>query len=182
MMEMYFIALLLPEELNKKVKVYKEWMKEKYNCKVGPKSPAHITIIPPFWMNSELERLLIETTDFISSGHPPFTLNTTGFDAFRPRTLFIAVAPNPRLNNLKKNAEEAFIAYPEFNIKKENRPFHPHITIATRDLHKAAFYEAWEEFAEKKFSKAWLANNLSILKHNKKEWDVLHTSHLQKTV
>ena len=47
-MQMYFNALVLPEQLDKKILTYKSWMADKYNCKVGLKSPAHITIVPPF--------------------------------------------------------------------------------------------------------------------------------------
>jgi 2'-5' RNA ligase len=32
------------------------------------------------------------------------------------------------------------------------RGFHPHITIAFRDLKKAVFYKAWEEYKSKLFS------------------------------
>lgn len=176
MIEMYFVAVLLPQELDDKVNRHKEWMKEKYNCKVGLKSPAHITIIPPFWLHSELEGRLVQITDAIASTQSKFDIQTAGFDAFKPRTLFIAVASNPDLHNLKKKTEKEFIYYPELNIKKESRPFHPHITIATRDVHKAAFYEAWDHFKGKEFHVNWQAQSLSILKHNKKNWDVVHTS------
>ena len=52
-MRMYFIAIVLPDELNKKVLKWKNFMHDKFGCKVGLKSPAHITFIPPFWMHEE---------------------------------------------------------------------------------------------------------------------------------
>ena len=94
MMEMYFVAVVLPPELDDKVKVYKNWMKEKWNCKVGLKSPAHITIIPPFWMNADSENNLVNAIATISTTQQTFEMQTTGFDAFKPRTVFIAVAQN----------------------------------------------------------------------------------------
>jgi 2'-5' RNA ligase len=180
-MDMYYLAVVLPTHLDEKVLGWKQFMKEQYDCKVGLKSPAHITIIPPFWMKPELEHALIQTADYISAAIPAFTIRTNNFSSFKPRTIFIAVADNIELNQLKEQAETAFSQQSAFGIKKENRPFHPHITIATRDLTKQAYFDAWPMFAEKSFIEEWMADGLSILKHNKKNWDVYHTSQFQQT-
>ena len=55
-MQMYFVAIVLPSHLNEKLLAYKQLMLEKYNCKVALKSPAHITLVPPFWMEEEKEQ------------------------------------------------------------------------------------------------------------------------------
>ena len=61
-------------------------------------------------------------------------------------------------------------------MKIESRHFHPHITIATRDLHKKTFYEAWQLFETKEFTEEWMATGMSVLRHNKSNWNVIHTS------
>lgn len=175
-MEMYFIAHVLPEELNEKILVYKQQMLERYGCKVGLKSPAHITLIPPFWLEPAHEKDLISDLDIISRAHCPFIINTSNFAAFTPRTIFIDVIANNDLHALKSSVENQFTNNKEYNIKAELRPFKPHITIATRDLTKKSFGEAWAYFENKKFEKQWVANSISLLHHNKKNWDVLHTS------
>jgi 2'-5' RNA ligase len=177
---MYFIATVLPPHLDLTIRKYKEWMQEKYGCKVSLKSPAHITLIAPFWMTASLEDLLVHTVDGACQLISPFPVKTANFSAFKPRTLFVAVEKNMELDLLKRNVEDAMIAKPELGIKRENRPFHPHITIATRDLHKSSFYEAWEYFGEKEFKEEWTVDGVSILKHNKKTWDVWHTAAFKK--
>ena len=62
-MTMYFIVLVLPPLLNEKVLHWKNFMYQRYECKVGLKSPAHITIVPPFWMEEENEKMLLEDVD-----------------------------------------------------------------------------------------------------------------------
>jgi hypothetical protein len=47
-MEMYFIAQVLPSTLNEKILAFKQFMLERFECRVGLKSPAHITFIAPF--------------------------------------------------------------------------------------------------------------------------------------
>src|SRR5690348_14063749 len=150
-MQMYFIAIVLPQHLNEKVLKYKEMMLEKYNCKVALKSPAHITLVPPFWMEEENEQQLIEDITLVSNRFPSFAISTNNFSAFRPKTIFIATASNEQLNEIKKAADDFFKDNSLYNIKIDTRPFHPHITIATRDLFKKSFYEIWPWFEEKKF-------------------------------
>jgi len=173
---MYFIAIVLPAEINEKVVKYKNMMLEKYNCKVGLKSPAHITLIPPFWMDEEKEEQLIADISSLSKHLLPFSIATNNFSAFKPKTIFIALASNDRLNQAKNAADDFFKNNSFYNIKIDTRPFHPHITIATRDLYKKSFYEIWPWLAEKKFPEEWIVNGISLLKHNKKNWDVIYTS------
>ena len=175
-MQMYFIALVLPQPINEKVLRYKDVMLERYNCKVGLNSPAHITLVPPFWIEEGKEDQLISDTKSLSHYLHPFTISTDNFSAFKPRTIFIALAPNEELNEVKKTTDDFFTKNVFYNIKIDARLFHPHITIATRDLYKKSFYEIWPWFAEKKFLEEWTAEGISILKHNKKNWDVIYTS------
>jgi 2'-5' RNA ligase len=173
---MYFIALVLPPHLNEKVLKLKEMMLEKYKCKVALKSPAHITLVPPFWMDELKEEDLLKDVDGICSRLNSFELGTKDFSAFKPKTIFIALAPNEMLNEVKKATDDFFINNTQYAIKAGERPFHPHITIATRDLFKKDFHEIWPWFAEKKFGETWRAEGISVLRHNKKNWDVIHTS------
>ena len=175
-MQMYFIAIVLPHELNEKVLKYKNLMLEKYNCKVGLKSPAHITLVPPFWMEEQKEQQLTADINSLSSQLTPFAISTNNFSAFKPKTIFISPSPNDQLNAVKKATDDFFGNNSLYNIKTDSRPFHPHITIATRDLYKKSFHEIWPWFTEQKFVEQWTVEGISILRHNKKNWDVIYTS------
>ena len=174
-MQMYFIAVVLPRLLDEKILQYKKSMAEKYGCKVGLKSPAHITIVPPFWTEPGKEEQLINDVRAISASFGNFTVTTDNFSAFKPRTLFVAVKDSEELKALKQAADN-FFQTKDYKIKIENRPFHPHITIATRDLHKKDFAEAWPYFETKEFQEEFDVAGLSLLKHNGRTWDVVYTS------
>jgi 2'-5' RNA ligase len=175
---MYFLAIVLPPHLDEKVLAYKKEMQEKYGCKVGLKSPAHITLVPPFWMEEEKQAALVKDMEQLAATFSPFTLTTADFSAFRPRTIFVAVAESGALQALKKRTD-AFFRHSDYKMKIENRPFHPHITIATRDLHKKAFAEAWPLFQSKEFREIVEATGFSLLKHNGRTWDVAYTAPFQ---
>jgi 2'-5' RNA ligase len=172
-MNMYFIAVVAPGEINKQVLKWKHWMKERYLCEVALRSPAHVTLVPPFWMKPDLEKELTEVITDFSKRQQPFSVQFNNFSHFKSRVIFIDVVLNERLLQLK---DELFVFLQKngrFPLKEDKRPFHPHVTIATRDLHKKDFEEAWEYFKEKKYAADWNVQNISLLKHNGKNWDVI---------
>jgi len=177
---MYFIAIVLPTTLNKKVFGWKNYMHEKFGCKVGLKSPAHITLVPPFWMHEEKEQELTLDVNAISLSTRPFAIAIKNFSSFKPRTIYADIATNEKLKSLKATIDN-FFSKADYKIKTETRPFHPHITIATRDLHKKDFHEAWTFFETKKFKAEWEANALSLLRHNSMNWEVIYTSAFNMT-
>jgi 2'-5' RNA ligase len=99
-----------------------------------------------------------------------------GFNYFKPGVLYVDVEKNDKLNLLQKSLQQFFKDTNIFLIKADDRPFHPHVTIATRDLYKKAFYEAWEIFKTKKYKASWMVAGISLLRHNQKNWDVIFTS------
>ena len=175
-MNMYYIAIVAPEEIDHEVLKWKNFFKERYECSVALKSPAHITIIPPFWMNEELENDLINSIREFSISKPKFEITLQNFAAFSPKVIFVDVVKSEILKGLYRSFADFIINQNKFPIKKEDRPFHPHVTLATRDLYKKAFQEAWDIFSTKKFEALWIVSGLSLLRHNKKNWDVIYTS------
>jgi 2'-5' RNA ligase len=178
-MNMYFVALVAQQEIDQQVLKWKNYFKENFQCTVALKSPAHITLIPPFWMNNELEADLINSITEFSVAKNKFELTLKNFSAFKPKVIFVGVPENEKLNELHASLNEFVFLKNKFPVKKDDRPFHPHVTLATRDLYKKAFQEAWEFFSEKKYQATWLVNGISLLRHNKKNWDVIFTSQLE---
>ena len=178
-MNMYFVALVAPEEIDRQILKWKNFFKENYGCTVALKSPAHITLIPPFWMNEELEKDLIKSIDEFSTAKNKFEIALKDFAAFKPRVIYVDVLKNELLNGLHESLSDFIYKQNKFPIKKEDRSFHPHVTLATRDLYKKAFYEAWEIFSVRKYEVLWLVKGISLLRHNKKNWDVIFTSQFE---
>jgi 2'-5' RNA ligase len=172
-MQLYFVALVLPEWLNKEVLVYKKIMFERFGCQVGLNSPAHITLVPPFRLAKTNEEGLLADAHRVNEGQSPLLLETNNISAFPPRTLFVDVEPNEGLYALKQKTDECFSSQDIYKVKIDRRPFHPHITIATRDLDRKQFYEAWSELKDVPFRRKWVGEKISVLRHNGAKWDVL---------
>jgi 2'-5' RNA ligase len=93
--------------------------------------------------------------------------------------IYVNVQANASLQSLHGRLKEFLLEQENFPLKKEERPFHPHISIATRDLHKKTFHEAWEIFGQKKYEDAWITTGVSLLRHKQKNWDVIYTSQFE---
>jgi 2'-5' RNA ligase len=169
---LYFIAIVAPNHINDQVLVWKKYMEKEYGCKVALRSPAHITLVPPFSMSQETEKeLSIHLREF-SKSQKSFQIRLKDFDNFKPRVIFLHVEPSPLLLALKSRLDNYLVPLKKFPIKKEERPFHPHITIANRDLNKKEFPKAWAYFQELQYQAAFTANEISLLRHNNSNWEI----------
>ncbi len=175
-MNMYFIAIVAPGEINIRVLQWKLWMKARYMCEVALRAPAHITLVPPFWMKPELENSLIDSITAFSINQEGFYIQLNNFSHFKSQVLFVDLSPNERLPKLKNELQDFLLKSGRYPVKDDKRPFHPHVTIATRDLYKEAFYEAWEHFKNKKYAAEWIVQDISLLKHTQGKWEVVATS------
>ena len=93
---------------------------------------------------------------------------------FPPRVIFINVAESDFLDQLQGKLYRFFKRELDiFNANYQDRPFHPHLTLAFRDLKKSQFHVAWQEFSKKEYKAEFMADKISLLKHNGKSWDVL---------
>lgn len=173
---MYYLSLVAPAAINGPVLKWKLKMQKEYRCQVALKSPAHLTLIPPFWMKEEREKNLEHETDQFAASQHSFTVMLQNFNFFEQRVIFIDVAKNEILNNLQQGLSQ-HLMNTRFPISKGSLTFHPHITIATRDLYKKSFSDAWAYFSKKEFKTSWVVDGISIMKLHKIKWEVLHTSH-----
>jgi 2'-5' RNA ligase len=176
MKQLYFTALVLPDELNAEIAVFKQRMLNDFGCRISLRSPAHITLLPPFRMDAPDETALVEALDTCCALLAPFRVETAGFGAFPPRTLFIEPVLTADLKTVRNAMADFARAYPTFGAVADARPFHPHITIATRDLTREAFEAAWANWGALPFVRRWEATGVETLRMGQKKWEVIHTS------
>jgi 2'-5' RNA ligase len=134
------------------------------------RSPAHITLHMPFEMKEQKEETLIQKiSEFKFS--PSFTVELKNYSCFEPKVIFIDVIKNEDLTTLQR--ELVFHIKSNLNIfnqYEDKRAYHPHATIAFRDLKKTDFYLANEEYRTKNFSAEFKVNSFFLLKHTGKVW------------
>ncbi|MER3493419.1 MAG: 2'-5' RNA ligase [Mastigocladus sp. ERB_26_2] len=170
---LFFIALLPPQEIQDYANQIKQHFALHYASRHAQKSPPHITLQPPFeWSDQNLPVLEACLQEFASSQNPiPITLN--GYGAFVPRVIYINVVRSPELLALQANLM-THLANQLGIVDKvsQTRPFAPHMTVAFKDLTRQNFRAAWPEFEKRELSFEFTADNLTLLRHDGKLWQV----------
>lgn len=175
----YFIAIVLPPPVFEEAEKIKHELYTKHHLKGALRSPAHITLHRPFEWKEEKEKLLLETLNTFKFYQKNIAIELTNFAFFEPRVIYIDVLPNTILVDLHKALKTfAKTKLGLLNEVNDLRGFHPHVTVAFRDLKKRTFYELKEEFAQKQFRASFNCNQISVLKLSTK-WEVLKTINLE---
>ena len=171
--KLFFIALLPPPDVQQYATKIKQHFANIYQSKAALKSPPHITLQPPFfWDINNLKTLEQVLQEFVTN-YSPIPIELSGFSAFKPRVIYIDVSKTAELLTVQK--ELNLFLESSLNIidkKSKNRPFCPHLTVGFKDLSKTNFYRAWDEFKQKKVSFNFQVNQLTLLSHNGKNWEI----------
>ncbi len=168
----YFIAIVLPEPFQSQVEEMKIELFRRFNLKGALRSPAHITLHRPFEWKEEKEQVLIDALQKFSLGSS-FELKLQNFNSFKPRVIYVDVMRNDALYDLHKRLKNyAQEKLRLLNEVEDMRGFHPHVTIAFRDLRKNKFEEVWQNFISGKFEAHFKVDKIALLRLEQK-WEVI---------
>ncbi|MBD2293628.1 2'-5' RNA ligase family protein [Anabaena sphaerica FACHB-251] len=172
-MSRFFISLLPPQNIQDYANEIKQYFADKYASRGAQKSPPHITLQPPFEMVDRDISILETSLEEFAHKQPSVPITLSGFAAFPPRVIYINVVKTPSLLKLQSD----LMTDVESNLRivdqvAKARPFTPHLTVAFRDLRKQNFHAAWPEFKERQLHFEFTAENLTLLLHDGKRWNV----------
>ncbi|WP_291777410.1 2'-5' RNA ligase family protein [Cecembia sp.] len=170
----YFLALVPQGQIQKEATAMKEELKLLFNLKYALKSPAHVTVKMPFNYNELKEERLISKMQNFLSLYPTFHLELKGFDRFGKRVIFIHVRPSAVLNQLQENLGKFCKLELKLNNELSDRAFHPHMTLAFKDIKPNKFESYWQHIKSKEFQATYAVEDLALLKRIGGRWEVIH--------
>lgn len=178
---LYFIALIPNRELRDKITLLKQDFANRFNSNKALKVYPHITLKAPFKCKETAHRELVNWFDGLKIKQQAFSIRLKNFGAFENKNSPV-IYVNPILNNELKYLQKELIAsfsslFPG-DIHAVDINFHPHVTIAYRDLSPAMFKQAWEEYNEKVFDDVFDVNAFYLLQHDTKKWNIISTKNL----
>jgi 2'-5' RNA ligase len=167
----YFIAIMPPPPIAERAHAWKEHFNRTFNSKAALNSPPHITLHMPFEWKTDKEPNLRSCLQSFAQTQNKFDVELDAFECFAPRVIYIRVIENAELNQLQ-NALARFCktSLKLFNANRLNQPYHPHLTVAFRDLKKPLFPEAWASVKDLSFSARFTCSTLVLLKREGKQW------------
>lgn len=163
---LYFIALLPDLTIQDEVTGFKQIAKERFNTAHALKSPPHITLIPPF----RSDQTDFSALQIAADAQHSFSIQLQDFDHFGSRVIFVNVAAE--LSLLACQEQLAAFCADQFAITPDPRPFHPHMTVAFKDLKRSIFPEAWTYFSAQSYQRSFVADALTLLVHTGQQWTV----------
>lgn len=181
MKSLYLTAIVPDAELTDQIEEIRRECAECYNVKAALKPPVHITLFKPISVEFEREKELVRVLNEVSSKHQPFTLSLENFDTFNNQVVFIKVLKTEPLGNLQKDISSVYHRrHLETEEIKSKKTFHPHITIAYRDIPRTTFPALWNEYKNKRFKRNFSVNGFILFKHNGHKWEVFEEFTLRK--
>jgi len=180
-MAKYFLAIVPPTQIFNEIETLKKEISEKHHIKGALLSPAHITLHMPFEFDENKEQKLIKClSEFSFDSY--FDIKLKNFDCFAPRVIFVNVLKSEELSDLqKKLTKQVKQNLQIFNQLDDMRGFHPHITIAYRDLKKTVFHQIWDDYQNKSFEKTFTCQSFWLLKKEDKYWQQYQEFELKRT-
>ncbi len=170
---LYYIAAVCSEEVNAEIKVFKDFMQKNFGCRAAQKSPAHLTIVPPFKTEELRETEMKKFVDAFNIGLIPFDIQLKGFSHFDDRVIFVDVVENPDLRAAEQECNKEFAEkFPDVDFKMKPA-FNPHVTIATRDIPAGKFDLAWDNFKDKALDTSFTCKGFAVLKLKEGKWDII---------
>lgn len=170
---LYFIAIIPHSELREEVRAVKVRMRDRHGAGHALKSPAHITLQMPFKRNIRDELPVSAALRTFAAKETPFNVDLDGFGCFAPRVIYIRVTDPEPVRELHMRLKQMLIDILGFSQNEIMQDVQPHITVATRDLTRDAFREAWAEMKDEEFRGTFGVNSIFLLKHNGRDWNIL---------
>jgi len=174
---LYFIALIPPEEVATEITSFKQEIADNYNSKKALRVMPHITLKAPFTITHRQDEEVLEWFQNIKTGVHSFEITLNGFGAFdNPKNPVIFVKPEDSVTMrlLQKDILAEFKQqFSNIPVHFHEEEFHPHMTIAYRDLAYAEFEKAWAVFKDRNYTANFTTNGFNLLKHNGEYWEVL---------
>ncbi len=171
----FLIAIIPPVQIEKDIYQLKEYFKVNHNSRASLNSPPHITLHMPFDWKEEKTDQFIEELNGFALAQRGFKIELNNFGSFPPRVIFVEVGYNPELlffqKELHRFCKKEFNLY---NAQYRDLPFHPHITLAFRDLKKPEYFKAWQEFEQRTYSATFDVPGFTLLRHDGKQWRTFH--------
>jgi 2'-5' RNA ligase len=169
----YFIAIVPEGPVQLQATALKDLMKDKFNLKYALKSPAHITLKMPFSWNENKEEKLGGMLEGFCKSIEPFHLDLNGFDKFGNRVIFINVKKNQYLTDIQLLLSK--FCKTELKLLEElsDRAYHPHMTIAFKDIKPKLFDEYWKFIKTQTFKEKLEVNDIALLKKEEGTWEVV---------
>ena len=180
---LYFIAIIPPADICEEITAIKKDFAARFNSRHALRLIPHITLKAPFALAPASHEAALRWFVSLDVPRNRFVQRLNNFGCFankRNPVIFIEPVLEPPLQHLQQRIVASFReTFPGVPVPQNEAKFHPHMTVAYRDLSYAGFKKAWEEYRHKQYVRSFTVDNFSLLQHDQKQWNIVATSSLE---
>lgn len=179
---LFFIAIVPPKEIADTVTAIKQDFADRFESVKALRVMPHITLKAPFRVFENDVDSLLEWFGKLKMESAPFEITLDGFGAFgnnESPVIFVKPVVSAGLNEMQSALIEKLSADFPKATASHDRHFHPHMTIAYRDLKREHFEKAWPEYETKPFHATFMADSFHLLRHDGTKWNIEATAFLR---
>lgn len=166
-----FWAIVAEDPLLHELTILKQQAADRFGSQHALRSPAHITLIQPIRLSPEKLALTSPIIQKIAGELNPFRVHLNGVSGFPPRVVYVDVVPHSELNALQYELRKAFQEYQLIKATSQSS-FHPHVTLAFRDLSEDRYDEALHFFDQMDLNFMWSVQCITRLRHHANGWQI----------
>lgn len=176
----FFVALLPPAEIQAYANKVIQDLTQRYRTRTS-QSPPHITLQPPFLLHQERLADLSTSLQNFADEQPAVPVFLSNFAAFAPRVLYLNVVKTPELLALQAALSKHLMIDSMVDAsQQERRPYVPHLTVASRQMTRQIFQQAWLELQAQTVDFQFIADRLTLLIYIHQKWQIQAEFHLAK--
>ena len=167
------LAILPPDPVFSHARQEQERISKTWGPHHALRTPPHVTVIPPLALETSELRLLNAIVEVIAPAIKSFPVALNGYGAFKPRVIFIQPEVSEPLMELYKICYQAVRSkLPHTLDQYPDKPFHPHITLAHKDVSRTQFEKMWEYYSMHEYHASFMVDHYSVLRHENEGWKV----------
>jgi 2'-5' RNA ligase len=180
MKDLYFIAIIPPADVAAEADNLRHRMWQQYGSSHSLNSPPHITLAPTFSLRGKNEESLKRGLEKIGEAYRPFPVRLDKVGHFGQKSIFLKVEENQELRDMHTAIKKCLRQEDITDEAEGERAYHPHLTLATRDLKKEKFKTAWGELQNLDFHEEFHVQEICLLQHSGKRWLIVQHFSLRK--
>ncbi len=170
---LYFIAIIPPNDLINHIEIGKLALANKYNCKEALKLMPYLSLQIPFRQLPFREEVVISKLRRFAHKQHPIMVKINGYGSFPEHSVFLNVKNSGPIKLLQQNLTTYLKTELNFSDQMVGyNAYKPHITMATKDI-RTKFRKIWNDYKSKKFDANFQANSMYLLKHNYVNWEII---------
>lgn len=166
---LFFVAIVIPDPAAREIRSLQQYAATQFSSHAALRLPPHITLVPPFIAGENQTDQVVNALGLVAHVQARFNVDLQGFGYFGKKVIYINVTAEADLGAQASGLIDA-LQQSGLPVKTEERLYHPHITVAYKDLKPEFFDRAITYYRETGFARKFEVQGYTLLRKDGGGW------------